>query len=105
MRAALSGTVSLRPWAEEDRSPPLARAVEARSPLLAPAAPLALLAVAGAVVSVGVTALQRSGGLLAGLSAGRAALLAPPVLAVVGIAIIAERARPAERRPAFLERA
>jgi sterol desaturase/sphingolipid hydroxylase (fatty acid hydroxylase superfamily) len=69
----------------------------------APVAPFALLAVAAGVVWVGVTALHRSGGVLTGLSAGRAELLAPPVLVVVAVGTIAERAWPAERRR-FLSR-
>ncbi|HEV3280246.1 MAG TPA: sterol desaturase family protein [Acidimicrobiales bacterium] len=64
----------------------------------APAASFALLAAAATVAWVGVAALQRSGGLLSGLSAGRAELLAPPVLAVVGAVTVAERLWPAERR-------
>ena len=50
-----------------------------------PAGSLALAAAAAAVVGIGVTALQRSGGVGAGLSAGRAELLAPPVLLVVAV--------------------
>lgn len=58
-----------------------------------------MLAVVGAaVVGVGVTALDRSGGLLAGLAAGRAELLAPPVLLIVAVGLVAERLWPAERR-------
>ncbi len=64
----------------------------------APAASFGLLAGAGAVVWIGVGALQKSGGLLPGLSAGRAELLAPPVLLVIVIGTVAERIWPAERR-------
>jgi sterol desaturase/sphingolipid hydroxylase (fatty acid hydroxylase superfamily) len=68
-----------------------------------PAASFALLAVAAAVVWVGAAALHRSGGVVAGLSAGRAELLAPPVLVVVGVGTVAERLWPAEPRR-FLSR-
>ena len=55
------------------------------------------------MVGIGVVALQRSGGVSAGLSAGRAELLAPPVLLVVAVVMVAERLWPAEPRP-FLAR-
>ncbi len=68
-----------------------------------PVGSLALAAAAAAVVGIGVVALQRSGGVSAGLSAGRAELLAPPVLLVVAVVMVAERLWPAEPRP-FLAR-
>lgn len=80
-----------------DRSHRSLRSSRARQRL--PLGPLALAAMAGAVVWMGVTALQRSAGVSAGLSAGRAELLAPPVLLVVAVGMVAERLWPAERRP------
>jgi sterol desaturase/sphingolipid hydroxylase (fatty acid hydroxylase superfamily) len=68
-----------------------------------PLGSLALAAATTAVVWIGVGALQRSGGVAAGLGAGRAELLAPPVLLVIGVSMIAERLWPAEPRP-FLAR-
>lgn len=61
--------------------------------------PLVLGVAAVAVAWVGLDALRRSGGVLSGLAAGRAELLAPPVLAVVGVGLVAERLWPAEERP------
>ena len=61
--------------------------------------PSLAIAVAGAwLVWIGLSTLQRSGGIGAGLAAGRAELLAPSVLLLVVAVLLCERCWPAEPR-------
>jgi sterol desaturase/sphingolipid hydroxylase (fatty acid hydroxylase superfamily) len=62
------------------------------------ASSVGLMAAAGALAWVGIVTLGRSGGVADGLAAGRAVLLAPSVLAVVGVVLVLERCWPAEPR-------
>ncbi len=48
---------------------------------------------------MGIAVLDHAGGLGRGLAAGRAVLLAPPVLAVIALVLLVERRWPVERRP------
>jgi sterol desaturase/sphingolipid hydroxylase (fatty acid hydroxylase superfamily) len=78
--------------------PVSAPAVPARPGCLVfPSVGLALVGVF--LCGVGAESLARSGGIGAGLAAGRTVLLAPMVLAVVAAVLVLERLRPAERRP------
>jgi sterol desaturase/sphingolipid hydroxylase (fatty acid hydroxylase superfamily) len=81
-----------------DARVPVATSGRARAAPGIAVGPYVVLAVGVAVVWAGIVALHRSGGVLAGLSAGRAVLLAPPVFAVIAIGTVVEQVWPAERR-------